>query len=145
MANNWFQCSLVLKLKNALTWSGWWVKQRRKGELRSFKGLLNRLQFHAGFKSNMCYNHNKCRFRYYVGYSVIGKQLFFTKKAKTGSNWKIKHTFIFVLIIPRSTIVMIVTHGWFKTWFHAFMARCYVDLTFTKQICCNMSLSCLVH
>ena len=47
-------------------------KQRRKGELRSFKGLLNRLRFHVS------------------------------------------------------------------------MAR-YVDLTFTKQICCNMPLLCFVY
>ena len=44
-----------------------------------------------------------------------GKQLFFTKKARTESNWKTKHPFIFVLIILRAAFVMIVTHGRFRT------------------------------
>jgi len=50
-------------------------------------------------------------------YSVIDKQLFFTKKARIESNWKTKHTYIFVLIILRAALVMIVTYRWFETWY----------------------------
>ena len=73
------------------------------------------------WKSNQVLNHPYVTIITNAGssiilvYSVIGKQLFFTKKARTESNWKTKHTLIFVLIILRAAFVMIVTYRWFKT------------------------------
>ena len=48
-------------------------------------------------------------------YSVNLLTTILHKKARTESNKKTKHTFIFVLIILRAEFVMIVTHGQFKT------------------------------
>ena len=92
-------------------WNQWVPLIKRQCRVRY---LLNfDLKIHSG--QVWCYNHNKCRFKYYIlVHSVIGKQLFFTKKARTESNWKTKHTFIFVLIILRAAFVMI--RIWLLCW-----------------------------
>ena len=62
----------------------------------------------ADFKSSMCYDHNKCWFQYCHG--------LLTEKARTESDRKAKHTFIFVLITLSAAFVMIVTHGLCQRW-----------------------------
>ena len=86
----------------------WWKKVSRKCQFGRLHQVLNRpcVMIITNAGSSIILN-----------YSVLQPLNNYSsqKKARTESNWKTKHMFIFVLIILRAAFVMIVTYRWFKT------------------------------
>ena len=78
--------------------------------------LANKASFKPGFKSSMCYDHNKCRFQYYNG--LLSKPLsnYSLQKKPERKQTKKQNIHSFLYFVLKAVFDMIVTHGRFKTW-----------------------------